>query len=135
MLNVCSTIIVHLTDSVKCTHKREIIKKNAVTVTHNAQEYMELGVTPVFESRDGTSGTTCLLVKCFCDISCIRLKFSREFVFLQLIRAVVQLIRAAVQLIRAKIQLISGTNVVSLLSVLTVSEQTANALYIGVLSV
>ena len=80
MLNDAPSIIVHLTDSVKCTHKREIIKKNAVTVTHNAQEYMELGVTPVFESRDGTSGTTCLLVKCFCDISCIRLKFSREFV-------------------------------------------------------
>ena len=68
-----------------------------------------LGVTPVFESRDGTSETTCLLVKCFCDISCIRLKFSREFVV--------------------------STAVVSLLSVLTVSEQTANALYIGVLSV
>ena len=55
--------------------------------------------------------------------------------FLQLIRAAVQLIRAVVQLIRAVVQLISGANVVSLLSVLTVSEQTANALYIGVLSV
>ena len=37
MLNDAPSIIVHLPDSVKCTHKREIIKKNALTVTHNVQ--------------------------------------------------------------------------------------------------
>ena len=37
----------------KCTHKRETIKKNALTVTSNAQLYRVLGVTPVFAVDQG----------------------------------------------------------------------------------
>ena len=46
MLNVCLTIIVHLLKFSE-VHKREIIKKNAVTVTCNVQLYRALGVIPV----------------------------------------------------------------------------------------
>ena len=38
----------------KCTHNRETIKKNAVTVTLNVQLYRVLGVTPVSAVDQGT---------------------------------------------------------------------------------